>query len=111
MLTAETIIQSLASGLLMGLLYGLIAVGLALIFARRMTRDIKFLESATARLGEGTPGDTRGRLGVAEFEEMRRYLANADDVLREREGQRAELLAREHAARADAEHVAGAHDK
>jgi len=32
MLTAETIIQSLASGLLMGLLYGLIAVGLALIF-------------------------------------------------------------------------------
>ena len=32
MLTAQTIIQSLASGLLMGLLYGLIAVGLALIF-------------------------------------------------------------------------------
>ena len=31
-MTAETIIQSLASGLLMGLLYGLIAVGLALIF-------------------------------------------------------------------------------
>jgi branched-chain amino acid transport system permease protein len=30
--TAATIIQSLASGLLMGLLYGLIAVGLALIF-------------------------------------------------------------------------------
>jgi branched-chain amino acid transport system permease protein len=30
--TAETIIQSLASGLLMGLLYGLIAAGLALIF-------------------------------------------------------------------------------
>jgi len=30
--TAQTIIQSLASGLLMGLLYGLIAVGLALIF-------------------------------------------------------------------------------
>ena len=32
LMTAETIIQSLASGLLMGLLYGLIAVGLALIF-------------------------------------------------------------------------------
>ena len=31
-MTAETIMQSLASGLLMGLLYGLIAVGLALIF-------------------------------------------------------------------------------
>ena len=31
-MTAETIIQSLASGLLMGLLYGLIAAGLALIF-------------------------------------------------------------------------------
>src|ERR1700751_1943057 len=31
-LTAATIIQSLASGLLMGLLYGLIAAGLALIF-------------------------------------------------------------------------------
>src|SRR5260370_11179080 len=30
--TVETIIQSLASGLLMGLLYGWIAVGLALIF-------------------------------------------------------------------------------
>jgi branched-chain amino acid transport system permease protein len=30
--TAQTIIQSLASGLLMGLLYGLIAVGLSLIF-------------------------------------------------------------------------------
>ena len=30
-LTAETIIQSLASGLLMGLLYGLIAVGLAIV--------------------------------------------------------------------------------
>jgi len=32
LLTAQAIIQSLASGLLMGLLYGLIAVGLALIF-------------------------------------------------------------------------------
>ena len=32
MLDAEIIVQSLASGLLMGLLYGLIAVGLALIF-------------------------------------------------------------------------------
>ena len=32
MFTLETIVQSLASGLLMGLLYGLIAVGLALIF-------------------------------------------------------------------------------
>ncbi|MCX7321836.1 MAG: branched-chain amino acid ABC transporter permease [Bradyrhizobiaceae bacterium] len=31
-MTAATIIQSLASGLLMGLLYGLLAVGLALIF-------------------------------------------------------------------------------
>ena len=31
-MTTATIIQSLASGLLMGLLYGLIAVGLALIF-------------------------------------------------------------------------------
>src|ERR1700693_1314399 len=31
-LTAETIIQSLASGLLMGLLYGLVAAGLSLIF-------------------------------------------------------------------------------
>lgn len=31
-MTAQTIIQSLASGLLMGLLYGLIAVGLSLIF-------------------------------------------------------------------------------
>ncbi len=31
-MTAQTIIQTLASGLLMGLLYGLIAVGLALIF-------------------------------------------------------------------------------
>src|SRR5207245_6056416 len=30
--TFETIVQSLASGLLMGLLYGLIAVGLSLIF-------------------------------------------------------------------------------
>ena len=47
-LTTETIIQSLASGLLMGLLYGLIAVGLALIFrsdgrgefrARRISHD------------------------------------------------------------------------
>jgi branched-chain amino acid transport system permease protein len=32
LLSIETILQSLASGLLMGLLYGLIAVGLALIF-------------------------------------------------------------------------------
>jgi branched-chain amino acid transport system permease protein len=32
MLTTQTSVQSLASGLLMGLLYGLIAVGLALIF-------------------------------------------------------------------------------
>ena len=31
-MTAETIIQSLASGLLMGLIYGLVAAGLALIF-------------------------------------------------------------------------------
>src|SRR5437762_7187047 len=32
MFTPEIVIQSLASGLLMGLLYGLIAVGLSLIF-------------------------------------------------------------------------------
>jgi signal transduction histidine kinase len=82
------------------------AVGLVLIFARRMASDIKFLEAATSRLGEGMPGDTSARLRVAELEEMRRYLARADEVLRERERQRAELLAREHAARADAEHVA-----
>ena len=31
-MTTATIIQSLTSGLLMGLLYGLVAVGLALIF-------------------------------------------------------------------------------
>ena len=31
-MTAEAIIQSLASGLLMGLIYGLVAAGLALIF-------------------------------------------------------------------------------
>ena len=32
LMTSEAIIQSLASGLLMGLIYGLVAAGLALIF-------------------------------------------------------------------------------
>ena len=82
------------------------AVGLALMFARRMARDIEFLASATSRLGDGAPAHAAGRLKVAELEQMRRFVATADEVLRERNRQRAELLAREHAARADAEHVA-----
>jgi signal transduction histidine kinase len=81
-------------------------VGLALVFARRMARDIRVLASATSRLGAGAPAHAVGRLKVAELEEMRGFVAKADEVLRERDGQRAELLAREHAARADAEHVA-----
>lgn len=82
------------------------AVGLALIFARRMATDIKFLGTATSRLGEADRGNTSAKLKVAELEEMRRHLLRADEVLRERERQRADLLAREHAARSEAEHVA-----
>jgi signal transduction histidine kinase len=83
------------------------AVGLALVFARRVAADIEFLTSATSRVGRGVPAHARERLRVSELEDMRRFVSKADEVLRERESQRDELLAREHAARAEAEHVAG----
>jgi signal transduction histidine kinase len=81
-------------------------LGLALVFARRMARDIKFLAAATSTLGRGVPAPAPAPLKVAEFEEMRRFVADADEALRERDRQRAELLTREQAARADAEHMA-----
>jgi signal transduction histidine kinase len=79
------------------------AAGLAVAFARRMASDINVLKSATSQLGEGGPGNRAATLGVAEFEQMRLQLAQAADILREREHQRAELLARAQAARSEAE--------
>jgi signal transduction histidine kinase/CheY-like chemotaxis protein len=50
-------------------------------------------------------------LGVAELEEMRRFIARADDVLRARERERAGLLASAQAARAEAETANQAKDE
>jgi signal transduction histidine kinase/CheY-like chemotaxis protein len=79
------------------------ALGLALIFGRRMARDIRHLASTTSTLGQGEAAPASNPLAVAELEEMRRFIAQADVVLRTRERERAELLARTQAARAEAE--------
>jgi signal transduction histidine kinase/ActR/RegA family two-component response regulator len=87
------------------------ALGLSLVFARRMASDIRFLASAASTLGRGVPVQRIAPLRVAELEEMRRFVATADEVLRDRERQRAELLASEQAARAEAESADRAKDQ
>jgi signal transduction histidine kinase/CheY-like chemotaxis protein len=79
------------------------ALGLAVVFGRRMARDIRRLAANTSTLGYGEPAAIP--LRVAELEEMRHFLARADDKLRARERERAGLLASEQAARAEAEHA------
>jgi signal transduction histidine kinase len=87
------------------------ALGLALVFARRMARDIRSLAAATATIGRGTSPPAGVALGVSELEEMRRFVADADVALREREQERTELLTREQAARAEAEAASRAKDQ
>jgi hypothetical protein len=68
-----------------------------------MARDIESLSTAASALGRGLPTETAAPLRVGELEQMRRFVTTAGEALREREGQRAELLASERAARVDAE--------
>ena len=85
------------------------ALGLAAFLARRMARDIRDLGTMTAALGGAEPPPSRS-LAVSELDEMRRSLAAADEVLRKQEHERGELLARERAARAEAEGASRAKD-
>jgi signal transduction histidine kinase/CheY-like chemotaxis protein len=89
----------------------LTALGLAVIFGRRMARDIERLASTTSTLGHGEPAPVPVPLRVAELEEMRHFIVRADEMLRARERERADLLAREQAARADAETANRAKDE
>jgi signal transduction histidine kinase/CheY-like chemotaxis protein len=87
------------------------ALGFAVVFGRRMARDIRRLASTTSTLGQGEPATGSLPLRVAELEEMRHFIAHADDVLRARERERAGLLASEQAARAEAETANRAKDE
>src|SRR5205823_12893040 len=79
------------------------AVGLAAIFAGRMATSIATLASSASALGRGESLGDSEPLPVAELDEMRRFLSDADQLLQKRARERAQLLAREQAARADAE--------
>ena len=72
------------------------AFGLAVIFARRMAKDIDALTSLASRMGQGPPPMHPARLHVAEFDVMQRSMVNTDDSL-------TRLLASEQTARAEAE--------
>ncbi len=87
------------------------ALGLVLTFARRMANDIRFVASAASMIGRGVPPAQPARLKVTELAEMWRFVAHADEALRERERQRAELLAGEQVARAEAEAAGAAKDQ
>lgn len=76
---------------------------LAVIFATRMATSIAALASSASAVGRGERLAPSERLPVAELDEMRRSLANADALLQERARERDELLAKEQVARADAE--------
>jgi signal transduction histidine kinase len=84
-------------------------LGLAAFLAHRMARDIRDLAAVAAGLGRGESPPARP-LAVAELDDMWRSLAAADEVLRQRERERAELLASERAARAEAEAASRAKD-
>jgi signal transduction histidine kinase/CheY-like chemotaxis protein len=92
-------------GSLVGACIVVAALGLAVVFGRRMARDIRRLTANTSTLGHGEPAPAPTPLRVAELEEMRHFIARADDKLRARERERADLLASEQAARAEAEHA------
>jgi nitrogen fixation/metabolism regulation signal transduction histidine kinase len=79
------------------------ALGLAVIFARRMATRIATLASSASAVGRGDSLTPSERLPVAEMEEMSRSLASAGALLQARARERAELLAREQAARTEAE--------
>ena len=81
------------------------ALGLAVVFGRRMARDIRRLTAHTSTLGHGEAAASPLPLRVAELEEMRQFIGRADDKLRARERERAGLLASEQAARTEAENA------
>jgi signal transduction histidine kinase len=89
----------------------LAAFALAVIVARWMARDIEALSSSAARIGQGQAALPIARLRVAELEDVRRFMAQADTTLREREQERAALLANEQTARAEAEALNHAKDQ
>jgi signal transduction histidine kinase/CheY-like chemotaxis protein len=79
------------------------AVALAGVFAQRIARDMRFLSSAASTIGQGMPSPPAGHLNITELEDMRRFMASADEVLRERERERTALLMSEQTARGQAE--------
>jgi signal transduction histidine kinase len=87
------------------------AIGLALVFARRMAHDTNFLAGTISALGRGEPPRPSAPLRITELEAMRGFAASAGDLLRQREQERTGLLARERAARAEAEAASGAKDQ
>jgi signal transduction histidine kinase/ActR/RegA family two-component response regulator len=99
------------TGAILGAAIVMAALGLAAVFARRMARSIAALASSASALGREEPLTTSARLPVAELDEMRRFLADADALLRARTRERAELLAREQAAREEAEAASSAKDQ
>ncbi len=99
------------TGVLVGAGIVIAAVGLAVVFARRMATSIETLAASAAAVGRGEPLEPASRLPIAELDEMGRSLANASVLLQERQHERAELLAKEQAARAEAEAASRAKDQ
>jgi signal transduction histidine kinase/CheY-like chemotaxis protein len=80
------------------------AFGVAVMFARRMASDIDVLTSMASRIGQGLAPLQRSRLHVAEFDDMHRSMAKADETL-------SSVLASEQTARAEAEALNRAKDQ
>jgi signal transduction histidine kinase len=86
------------------------AVALVAVFAGRMATSIASLGASASAVGRGEPIAGSSPLPIAELEQMRRSLNDADALLQQRARELAELLAREQAARAGAEAASSAKD-
>jgi signal transduction histidine kinase/ActR/RegA family two-component response regulator len=81
-----------------------LAVGLALVFGRRIARPVASLAEQAISLGRGRPlQESAPPSGVAEVEAVAAALQHAGVTIESREAERGALLGREQAARAEAE--------
>jgi signal transduction histidine kinase/CheY-like chemotaxis protein len=84
------------------------AAGLATLFSQRTSTAINQLTSWTSALGRGEQITPPNRFAVAELEQLRQFLASAEQLIRTRAQEREQLLAvdQERAASADREREA-----
>src|SRR5262245_18301651 len=106
-----TVRRVVRTGVLVGAGIVIATLGLAVVFARRMATSIETLAASAAAVGRGEPLRPADQLPITELDEMGRSLENASALIQERVRERAELLVKEQAARAEAEAANRAKDQ